>query len=183
MPVYVSLLRGINIGGHHKIKMDALKALYASLGLTDAKSHLQSGNVVFASGRKDRAKLAAEIETAIEKAHGFRPAVMLRDAAALRRIVRENPFPDAAENDPSHLVVMFLSAKPDKDAAKRLAAAYDEPEEIRISGDNATITYPAGIGTSKLTAALLEKHLGVTATGRNWNTVTKLLAMAEALRA
>jgi len=183
MPAYVAFLRGINVGGNKTIAMAKLKALFDALGFENAKTHLNSGNVVFASGRKDRAKLAAEIETAIEKAYGFRPAVMLRDAAALRRIVKENPFPDEAENDPSHLVVMFLSAKPDKDAAKRLAAAYDGLEEIRISGDNATITYRAGIGTSKLTAALLEKHLGVTATGRNWNTVTKLLAMAEALRA
>ncbi len=106
---------------------------------------------------------------------------MLRDAAALRKIVEKNPFSAMAKSDPSHLVVMLLAAKPDKDAAKRLAAAYQGVEEIKIAGEEAYVTYPNGIGKSKLTNVLLEKRLGVAGTARNWNTVTKLLAMAEAL--
>ncbi len=178
MTVYVSLLRAMNVGGR-SIKMDALRAIHESLGLTDVTTLLQSGNVVFSYAEKNRASLAKKIEDAIARECGFHSTVMLRDAAALRKIVKENPFPDAAENDPSHLVVMFLASTPDKDAAKRLAEAYEGPEEIRIRGDNATITYPNGIGRSKLTNALLEKQLGVAGTARNWNTVTKLLALAE----
>ena len=86
-----------------------------------------------------------------------------------------------AKDDPSHLVVMLLAAKPDKDAAKRIAAAYQGVEEIRIAGEEAYVTYPNGIGKSKLTNVFLEKQLGVSGTARNWNTLTKLLAMAEAL--
>jgi len=178
MPVCVSLLRAVNVGGR-SIKMDALRAIHESLGLSEVQTLLQSGNVVFATKDNDRARLAKAIEDAIETECGFRSAVMLRDAAALRKIVKENPFPAEAETDPGHLVVMFLAAKPDKGA--RIAAAYSGPEEIRIEGDNAYLTYPNGIGKSKLTNALLEKHLGVAGTARNWNTVTKLLALAESL--
>lgn len=183
MTVFVSLLRGINVGGNKTVAMAALKALYESLGLEGARTLLNSGNVVFATTEKDRAKLARKIEAAIEKEFGFRPAVMLRDAVALKEIVAQNPFPDVAKRDPGHLVVMFLASRPGKDAPKRLAAAYDGPEEIRIAGEDAYITYPNGIGRSKLTNALLEKQLGVAGTARNWNTVTKLLEMIEATEA
>jgi uncharacterized protein (DUF1697 family) len=178
MPTFVAFLRGINVGGNKTIPMARLKALFETLGFESVRTHLNSGNVAFASGEKDRAGLTKEIEAAIEKEFGFRPATMLRDAAALKKIVAKNPFAEMAKDDPSHLVVMLLSAKPDKDAGKRLAAAYQGPEEIRIVGEEAYVTYPNGIGKSKLTNTLLEKHLGVSGTARNWNTVTKLLAEA-----
>ncbi len=104
---------------------------------------------------------------------------MIRDGAALRKIVEKNPFPKMAKDDPSHLVVMLLSARPDRGAAKRIAAAYQGVEEIRIDDEHAYITYPNGIGKSKLTNVLLEKQLGVVGTARNWNTLTKLLAIVE----
>ena len=179
MPAYVAFLRGINVGGNKTIPMGRLKALFDALGFENAKTHLNSGNVIFVAKEKDRAKLTEKIEAAIEKEFGFRPVTVLRDAAALKKIVAKNPFPAMAEDDPSHLVVMLLAAKPDKDAAKRLAAAYQGIEEIKIAGEEAYVTYPKGIGTSKLTNVLLEKQLGVSGTGRNWNTLTKLLAMAE----
>ncbi len=183
MPAYVAFLRGINVGGNKTIPMAKLKALFEALGFQAVKTLLNSGNVVYAAKEKDRAKLAKAIEAAIEKEFGFRPATMLRDAAALAKIIDKNPFPKMAKNDPSHLVVMLLSAKPDKDAAKRIAAAYQGPEEIRIAGEEAYITYPNGIGKSKLTNTLLEKQLGVSGTARNWNTVTKLLALTEDIEA
>jgi uncharacterized protein (DUF1697 family) len=181
MPAYVAFLRGINVGGNKTVPMARLKALFEALGFTSVKTHLNSGNVVFASGEKDRAKLTENIEAAVEKEFGFRPTTMLRDAAALKKVVAKNPFPAMAEDGPSHLVVMLLAAKPDKDAAKRLAAAYQGIEEIKIAGEEAYVTYPNGIGKSKLTNVLLEKQFGVAGTARNWNTVTKLLAMAEAV--
>ncbi len=179
MPVQVAFLRGINVGGNKAVPMARLKALFEALGFAQVKTHLNSGNVVFAATEKDRAKLANAIEDSLEKAFGFRPATILRDAAALKKIMERNPFPKMATDDPSHLVVMLLATKPDKDASKRIAAAHRGVEEIRILGEDAFITYPNGIGKSKLTNALLEKQLGVAGTARNWNTLTKLLAMAE----
>ena len=183
MTATVAFLRGINVGGNKTIPMAKLKALFETLGFAHVKTHLNSGNVVFASDRKDRAKLTKTIEAAIEKEFGFRPATMLRDVAALNKIVAKNPFPAMAKDDPSHLVVMLLAARPDKDAAKRIATAYRGVEAIKVAGEEAYVTYPSGIGKSKLTNALLEKHLGVAGTGRNWNTLTKLLAMAEDITA
>ncbi len=179
MPVFVSFLRGINVGGNKTIPMGALKALYEGLGFESVKTHLNSGNVIFTAKERSTAKLSATIEAAIERDFGFPPAVILRDAAALGRIVETNPFPAMAKDDPSHLVVMLLAGKPDKDAAKRIADAYQGVEEVWIAGEEAYVTYPNGIGKSKLTNTLLEKHLRVAGTARNWNTVTKLLAMAD----
>ena len=181
MATFVSLLRGINVGGNKTIPMSRLKALHEALGFGSVKTHLNSGNVVFQTDEKDAAKLTRKIEAALEKEFGFRPAVVLRNAAKLRKIVEKNPFADMAKSDPSHLVAMFLASKPDKNAKARLAKAYSGVEEIRISGDIVYVTYPNGIGKSKLTNVFLEKQLGVTGTARNWNTVTNLLQIAEAI--
>lgn len=183
MTVFVALLRGINVGRNTSIKMSTLKTVFEKLGFEGVKTHINSGNVVFAAKAKDQEKLAKTIETAIEKEFGFRPPVLLRSAAELENAIAKNPFPDAAKNDPSHLLLMFLAAKPDKDAAARLAEVYSGPEQIKVAGDTVYLTYPNGIGKSKLTNTLLEKHLGVTGTARNWNTVVKLLAITETLDA
>jgi uncharacterized protein (DUF1697 family) len=181
MTKFVAFLRGINVGGNKTIAMVRLKTVLEELGFQSVKTHLNSGNVVFASKEKGVAKLAKAIEDAIEKEFGFRPAVVVGSSADLKRIVERNPFPKMAADDPSHLVVMFLVAKPGKDAAARIAKAYAGPEEIRIDGDAVYITYPNGIGTSKLTNVFLEKQLGVVGTARNWNTVVKLSDIASLL--
>jgi uncharacterized protein (DUF1697 family) len=183
MPVYVSLLRGINVGGNKLIKMDRLKALYERLGFENPKTLVNSGNVVFATDEKSRKKLPAAIEDAIEQEIGFRPTLVIRSAAELQKVIERNPFPKMAKADPGHLVWMALAAKPDTDAKSRLAAAYSGPEEIEIAGEDAYVIYPNGIGRSKLTNALLEKQLGVAGTARNWNTVTKLLQLTQSLKA
>jgi uncharacterized protein (DUF1697 family) len=181
MPVFVSFLRGINVGGKKQIRMEALRALYESLGFTSVKSHLNSGNVVFnAPGRSGAAALAKRIEEAIETEFGFRPALVLRTPAELEAILAHNPFRQEETSDPSHLLVMLLAGAAAKDAAKRLGEAYEGPEKIEIGKREAYLYYPNGIGRSKLTTALLEKHLGTAGTARNWTTVTKLKGMATA---
>jgi uncharacterized protein (DUF1697 family) len=180
MTVFVAFLRGINVGGNKTISMSTLKTVFESLGLSAVKTHLNSGNVVFATSKSDREKLARTIETAVEKEFGFRAVVLLRSAVGLRNAVVNNPFRVAAEKNPSRLVVMFLAETPAKDALRRIEETYKGPEEIVIDGDVAYVTYPNGIGKSKLTNVFLEKRLGVSGTARNWNTVTKLLQLAEA---
>ena len=160
--------------------MAKLKAAYESLGFAPVKTLLNSGNVVFGTTETSRAKLVKTIETAIEKEFGFRPVVVLRMAAELKWIIEQNPFADMAKDDPSHLLVMALAEKPKAGAKASLAKVYSGPEEIEIKGENVYVTYPNGIGKSKLTNALLEKHVGV-GTARNWNTITKLLTLAEGM--
>lgn len=183
MTTFVAFLRGINVGGNKTIRMEALKGLFDALSFTGVRTHLNSGNVVFVSDEKDRPRLSKLIGDAIEKEFGFRPAVILRSVFDLQKIVKKNPFADAAKADPSHLLVMLLVAMPHKHAAARLAEVYGGPEEIRIAGDTVYLTYPNGIGKSKLTNTLLEKHLRVVGTARNWNTVVKLLEITAGLEA
>jgi uncharacterized protein (DUF1697 family) len=180
MTVFVSLLRGINVGGNKTIPMARLKSAYESLGFDPVKTLLNSGNVVFGTTETNSEKLGKTIEAAVEKEFGFRPVIVLRTAAELKRIIKQNPFSDMAKNDPSHLLVMTLAEKPKAVAKANLAKVYSGPEEIEIKGENVYVTYPNGIGKSKLTNALLEKHIGV-GTARNWNTLTKLLALAEGI--
>jgi uncharacterized protein (DUF1697 family) len=179
MPIFVSFLRGINVGGKSQIPMEALRALYRSLGFPSVKTHLNSGNVIFAApGRVGAAALAKRIEGAIEKEFGFRPAVMLRTPAELDDTLAHNPFREEEASDPSRLLVMFLAAAAAKDAAQRLGRASDGPEKIEVGKRETYLYYPNGIGRSKLTTALLERHLGTAGTARNWRTVSKVREMA-----
>ena len=183
MTVAISLLRGINVGGHKSIKMEALRALYESLGLRGAQTYVQSGNVVFRTAARDLAPLARRIEARIEQTFGFRPAVMVRSSSELREVIRRNPFAARRGIEPGKLLVTFLAADPIPDAREKLLDIKADPEELRIEGRELYAYYPNGIGRAKLSAALIEKALKMPGTGRNWNTVTKLLEIAEKLEA
>jgi len=182
MTVVISLLRGVNVGGRNMIKMEALRALYESLGLRDAQTYVQSGNVVFKTDARDLAALSKRIENAIERTFGFRPGVILRTASDLRDVVAKNPFAKRSGIEPARLLVTFLAADPGVEGRKKVLAIKADPEELRINGCEIYIYYPNGMGRSKLSWLTFEKLLNTTGTGRNWNTVTKLLDMAEALK-
>jgi len=181
MTVVISMLRGVNVGGHNKIKMEALRALYESLGLLNVQTHIQSGNVVFTTKGRDLALLAKRIGDGIEQGFGFRPAVILRTSADLRDVIARNPFAARPDIHPSKLLVTFLSGDPDAEAREKVLGIKVDPEELRIVGRELYVHYPNGMGQTKLPAALIEKTLKTAGTGRNWNTVTKLLEMAEKL--
>jgi uncharacterized protein (DUF1697 family) len=181
MPAIISMLRGVNVGGHNKIKMDTLRSLYASLKLRDPQTYVQSGNVIFQTEEKDPDLLAERIESAIRKKFGFRRGVILRTANDLRTVIAENPFAKRSGIDPAKLLIVFLAADPPKDALQVILQKNPSPEEVHIHGRELYIHFPNGIARSKLTTALLDKALKTPGTGRNWNTVTKLLEMAEKL--
>lgn len=181
MPAIISLLRAVNVAGHNVVKMDALRELYESLGLRGAQSYVQSGNVVFRTEAKDQVRLQKRIEDGIEKSFGFRPVVVLRTSAELKDVIRRNPFAKRSGIEPNRLVVSFLAGQPVEEAKERVVQIKVGPEELRLDGRELYIYYAAGMGTSKLTPAVLERALKVSGTARNWNTVTKLLEMAENL--
>lgn len=182
MHVYVSFLRGVNVGGHNKIKMDALRDLYRKLGFHDPRTYVQSGNVVFGTKVKDlKPKL---LEDAIEKTFGFRPGVVLRTAAELRQTVHANPFAKRDGINPGLLLVSFLADAPGKEALESLKAVpIVGSEELHIKGREIFIYFPDGMGRSKFPWASLDKTLKTAATGRNLRTVTTLLGMAEEMEA
>lgn len=182
MAIHIALLRGINVGGNKLIRMEALRALCQRHGLADARTLLQSGNLVFRADA-DPAEAAGRLEAAIAGEFGFAVTVLARTPAEFTDAIRHNPYPEAATATPGRLVVMFLAAAPGKDAIDRLTGAVTGPEIVTMAGREAYVVYPDGIGRSKLTNAAIEKALGVTGTARNWNTVTKLAALAETFAA
>ncbi len=177
----VAMLRGVNVGGYQKLSMAALRTLCTSLGLQDVQSYIQSGNLVFREDGEDPAKLALRLEKAVEAGFGFRPAVIVRTASELRKVIAKNPFAGRAGIEPNRLLVVFMDRTPTKQARDQLLGLPCEPEELRINGREVYIYYPQGMAHPKVPLVKIEKTLQCASTGRNWNTVNKLLAMAEAL--
>lgn len=183
MPVYVGLLRAVNLGGDTLVSMEALRGSLSRIGLDDVRTLLQSGNVVFRSAERDGRKLEGQLEARLTRDLGLATDLFLRTAEEWQAVRLRNPFPREAEEAPNHLVVTVLKEAPSKDRWAALDAAIRGRERVRGDGRQAYIVYPDGIGRSRLTAALIEKSLGTRGTSRNWNTVTKLTTIASDLRA
>lgn len=183
MPVIISMLRGVNVGGHNKIKMHVLRDLCLSLKFQEPQTLLQSGNVVFRSSNRNVAQLAKSLETAIERKLGFRPDVLARTVPEIREVVARNPFAKRSGIDPGKLVVSFLAVEPNDQARKGLRAMDIVPEELHAIGRELYIYFPNGQARPKLSWQRVDKILGARGTARNWNTVTTLLQLAESLEA
>ena len=179
MPVVISMLRGINLMRNKRIKMDALCAIYKSARLEDPRSHVQSGNVIFRTKESNLASLGSKIQGAIERKAGFRCEVILRTPDELRRAIVNNPFCGRRNLDPSKLLVTFFGGNLNAEARAKILALEANPEELHLVGRELYIYFPKGIGQSKLPWSSLEKKIGIANTARNWNTVTKMLAIAE----
>ncbi|HEX5046893.1 MAG TPA: DUF1697 domain-containing protein [Gammaproteobacteria bacterium] len=180
MTVYVSMLRGVNVGGNALVGMADLKRLYESLGLRDVRTLLNSGNVVFRSSVQGRAQLTKRLVQEIERRFNRQTEVLLRTLPELAMLVERGPTLTQRQ-EPSKLLVMFLSGVPDKRAQAALIKAHRGPELIEIRGPEIYLYYPDGVGRSKLTNAFIEAHLGVSGTARNWNTIRKLIETGESL--
>ena len=176
MSQWAALLRGVNVGGNKGVPMSELKAVAAELSLGNPRTFLQSGNLVFSSEEPNGAELERRLEAGIAGRIGVKTEVCVRTATAWSRLVAANPFPEAAASDSSHLLLIAFKTPPAEDAPEALAKVYRGPERVRVAEDHAYIVFPEGIGRSKLTPALLGKHLGQ-GTARNWNTVLKLQTM------
>jgi uncharacterized protein (DUF1697 family) len=184
MQAIVSLLRGINVGGKHKVRMEDLRALYESLGLRNPVTYIQSGNVVFRSSQKDLKKLATTIERAFEERYRFRSQIILRTLPELKEMVQINRFA-ARGVEPNKNVAIFLSGALETSEIDDVCSCCVLPEEMHADARHLHIYFPNGMGRSKL-PMLIEKKLAklpITGTARNWNTVLKLIEMAESLPA
>jgi uncharacterized protein (DUF1697 family) len=173
----VALLRGINIGPRQRVSMPELRELIEGLGYTDVETLVQSGNVVF-SARAKPATLERKLEQEIEKQLGVDPKVVVRTRDELAAAIEANPF--AVPADPKNLHVTFLAGEPDAAAVEKLAEADLGDDRLEFAGREIYILYVNGMGRSELAKQLARAKLGVAATDRNWNTVTKLLEMCDA---
>lgn len=178
--LYIALLRGINVGGRTSIPMAELRDLIASLGFSDARTLLQSGNLLFRAAPRPPADLERLLEAKTAERFSAAPDYMVRSPMEWASVVAANAFPDAAERDPAKLIVMFLKDAPDAARVAALRAAIAGPEMVHVVGREAYIVYPNGQGRSPVTTDLVERRLGTRATGRNWNTVLKIAAAIEA---
>jgi uncharacterized protein (DUF1697 family) len=173
----IALLRAVNVGGR-KLVMSELRAMLADLGHAEARTLLQSGNLVFDPGARAGADLEAWLEAETQRRFGLATDYLVRTTAEWSAIIAANPFPAMAYDDPSHLVVMPLKSAPADGALAALRAAIVGREQADLIGRDLYLAYPDGIGDSKLTGAVIERRLGVRGTARNWNTVLRVGALA-----
>ena len=180
MAIHLALVRGVNVGGNRKIPMEDLRAFAGRLGLTGAKTILQSGNLVFRSPRRP-AVLETLLESESVKRLGLTTEFFVRTLDEWKAMIAANPLGAEARGDPGHFLVIFFKHSPEAERYKALRAAYTGPEVVLPGGRQAYATFPAGIGTSRLTTALIDRVLGTRGTARNWNTVLKMAALAETI--
>jgi uncharacterized protein (DUF1697 family) len=176
MTTFVAMLRGVNVGGN-SLKMEWLRQACESIGLREVRTYVQSGNIVFAS-RLGEARLVQAIKTTVDATTRLPVTVVVRSAQQLALVVADNPFVRRKDVDPAKLHVTFLSERPAQPARAKLEALAAARDEYALSGREVYLSCPVNYGETKLSNAALEKALAVTATTRNWKTVTALLAMA-----
>lgn len=179
---YISILRGINVGGRNSIKMDALRQMYSNLGYTNVQSYIQSGNVLFHHQTSDTRTLAQAISSCIAETFGIVVPVLVLSMQELRDAINNNPFTSANPKDPNTIHLTFLAETPDTTLVDKINPEQFRPDEFRLSGKMIYLHCPNGYGIAKLNNTFFEKKLKTTATTRNLKTTTELLAMAEKLQ-
>lgn len=166
----MALLRGINVGGHRKVPMAALRAAYGDAGCSSVTTYIQSGNVVFDHAESDPAALGARLEDAVYQACGVDARLVLRTASEWTDMVGTNPF---ATLDPAFLNVSFLAAAPGPAQVADVENRELGPDRIRVIGRHVYAWLPEGVLSARLSGAQMERLLGP-ATARNWRTVLKI---------
>ena len=171
----LALLRAVNVGGR-KLPMAELRSLCGTLGWSEVATYIQSGNVLFAAERAPET-LETELETAIAERFGLDVPVMVRSAGQWTALAADNPFPEAARDEPNRLLLLVAKEPPADDAADRLMERAQGDEKVRLAGEALWIHYADGVARSKLTPAAIDKACGSPATGRNYRTVLQLREM------
>jgi uncharacterized protein (DUF1697 family) len=173
----IVLLRGINLGPRNRIAMPRLRSALEATGFADVATYVQSGNAVLTS-RKKPGRVAEECARLIAVEFGLDIAVVVRTRDELAAVVARNPLGDVATN-PKRYQVSFLAEEPSPELVEKLAATAVGAERFLAIGRELYAWHPAGVARSKLWARLAGRELGITATARNWTTVTALLALAD----
>jgi uncharacterized protein (DUF1697 family) len=182
MPVYVSMLRGINVGGHHTVKMDRLRASLEALGFERVKTYIQSGNAVFKGAKISPSALSRKIEAAILSEFGHSISVISRTLDEIENVIADHPFEGQPGIDSERLHVAFLGAAPAPARLKKLSELTRAPDQSRCVGQEVYLYFPNGHSKSSLWKHPLDGVLAVAATTRNWKTVNALCQMCRDCR-
>ncbi len=177
MPIWVSLLRGINLGARNKVNMPRLREALADAGFDDVRTYVQSGNVVTRSAHRSPDRVADAVSTVVREHFDIDVPVVVRSPAQLRDLVAWCPFPDDAAARPTAVHVVHLSGEPDPDRVAALIAADWSPDGLAVRGREIVICYAELMHTSRLQYATALKKLGVDGTARNWRTLQALVEL------
>ncbi|GAB3276115.1 DUF1697 domain-containing protein [Parasphingorhabdus pacifica] len=173
----IALLRGINLGKHNRIGMAELRGMVDELGYTDVRTHLQSGNLIL-TGADSPEGTARKIEEQITRHLGLEIRVMVRTRDEIAAIVELDPLGEIV-TDPARYLVTFFAEVPDPALLHRIDPSAHAPDVFRVDGREIYLWCAGGVRNTKLGNAFWEKQLGVAGTARNWNTVTRLLSLAD----
>ena len=173
---HVAFLRGINVGGRNKIKMETLRAVFAALDLNNVKTYINSGNVIFETPTSASLPLAARIEKAIETEFSLTVKVLTRKMAEIRDVIENNPFAGRSEND-KNLHVFFLDEELPPEKRELLLAQNNENEMFAVRNREIYCLLRGGVSDSLMGKDYIGKKLKVSATARNWRTVNKVLEL------
>jgi len=178
MATYVALLRGINVSGANKIRMESLKTTFENLGFRAVTTYIQSGNVVFdADGSPDDLSLRAH--RAISAAYGYDVEVIVKTREELEAVRSGNPFLQRSEVDLKKLHVTFLAGDPADLSSIEAPSGGSGKDEYVITGREIYLHCPDGYGRSKIANGFWERKLALPATTRNWNSIGKLCEIAS----
>ena len=176
MKTHLALLRGINVSGHNMMKMEALKTMLENIGFTNIRTYLQSGNV-FVNSEEDASKVGFMIKQEIFKVFGHEVPVIVITKEDLELCFKNSPYLKEKDLDTKKLYVAFVSTFLKSENINDLKISQFKPDEASIDGNRIFIKYAVGAGKTRFDQKYIEKKLNLTATIRNWNTVTNLLAM------
>ena len=179
MTTHLALLRGINVSGHNMIKMEALKTTLEAIGFQNVQTYIQSGNVFVDTEEENAAAVGFKIKQEIFKVFGHEVPVVVIGSADLEACFKNNPFLKEKDIDTKKLYVAFISTTLQSTSMNDLKISQFKPDEASIDGNKIFIKYAVGAGKTRFDQKYIEKKLNVTATIRNWNTVTQLLKMYE----
>ncbi|MDH5234996.1 MAG: DUF1697 domain-containing protein [Gemmatimonadota bacterium] len=168
MPTHIALLRAVNVTGTGILRMADLRTLCAKAGFKGVRTYIQSGNVVLSTARSAE-ETKATLERVVAKRIGKPLRVLVRSAEQMEAVEKGNPFPEV---EPNRLLILFLDDAPPKAALK----GWKIPggERLALKGRELYVHFPEGQGKSKLKVPFMD-----VGTGRNLNTVRKLIAMAN----
>lgn len=179
MTTHLALLRGINVSGHNMIKMEALKTTLEAIGFQNVQTYIQSGNVFVDTEEENALKVGFLIRQEIFKVFGHEVPVVVIGKDDLAICFRNNPFLKEKDIDTKKLYVAFVSTTLKSESINDLKISQFKPDEASIDGSRIYIKYAVGAGKTRFDQKYIEKKLNVTATIRNWNTVTQLLTLFE----
>ncbi len=177
---FVALLRGINVGGNHKIKMDTLKKAFESFELNNVKTVLATGNVLFETDEKNEKKLTIAIREGLKKVFGYDISVLLRSMSDIEQLIKAEPFRGITVSTNTRLYVTFLDEEDKRKHILQIPYLSPEKDFTIIHASSSEVYCVLTLSENHRTTDamnILEKEFGKKITTRNWNTIQKLAAL------